>query len=118
MLDINLVRQNPEKIKEDIASKNVSPSLVDEFLAIDQKWRELTAQTEEKKALLNKLSKERKIEEARSVKAEIKILDEELKKIDEDRLKKLRLIPNPPLDNVPRGKTEAENVVLREVGKK
>ena len=64
MLDINLIRQNPEKVKKGIASKNANPKLVDDFLALDENWRKLTKEIDDLRAEQNKLSDERKIEEA------------------------------------------------------
>ncbi len=118
MLDVNLIRKNSEEIKKGVATKNVDSKVVDDFLAIDTQWRELTVKSEEKKALLNKLSKERNIEEAKKVKLDFKKLEDELKSIEDERLKKLRLIPNLPLPDVPIAKDESGNVVLREVGTK
>ena len=56
MLDIKLLRDNPDKVKDGIAAKNADPKLVDEFLRLDKEWREITAKLDEKRAEQNKLS--------------------------------------------------------------
>lgn len=118
MLDVNLIRKNPEEIKKGIAAKNIDPSLVDKFLATDEKWRVLTKQIEEARAELNKLSKERRIDEAKKVKESLKALEKELPSLESEKNSALRALPNLPLETVPVGKSENENQVLREVGKK
>jgi len=141
MLDINLIRQNPEKVKKGIASKNSDPKLVDDFLALDDKWRKLVKEIDDLRAEQNKLSlpagrqgDERKIdpfdklrvkpehvewlEEATKIKDKIQSLEGDLKKFEQNRQNILEQLPNLPLDDVPVGKDETENVVLREVGEK
>mgnify|MGYP001590904236 CR=1 FL=1 len=118
MLDINLIRQNPEAVKKGIASKNADPKLVDDFLALDENWRKLTKEIDDLRAAQNKLSDERKIEEAKKIKDKIQSSEGELKAIENQRQKILYQLPNLPLDEVPVGKDETGNVVLREVGDK
>ncbi|OGY62817.1 MAG: serine--tRNA ligase [Candidatus Harrisonbacteria bacterium RIFCSPHIGHO2_01_FULL_44_13] len=118
MLDVELIRREPEKVKRGIANKNVDPKLVDDFLTLDKKWRELTKQADEARAKLNILSRERKIDEAKVVKTQIKSLEEELTKAEVSRDAALKIIPNLPLPEVPVGKNETSNVVIREVGRK
>lgn len=118
MLDVNLIRKDPERIKRGIAAKNVDPTLVDKFLTLDAEWRELVKKIDEARAKLNALSKERKIDEAKLVKQQLKALGGGLSDLENRRLVALKTLPNPPLPDVPVGKDETANVVLREVGKK
>ncbi len=117
MLDVNLLRTNSEEIKKKLATKNVNPKLVDDFLALDAKWRTAVQNTEVLRAELNKLSKERKIEEAKLVKTKIKELEEGMAELETKRVAALKALPNPPLPDVPVG-DESKSVVLREVGEK
>ena len=71
MLDINLIRQNPDKVKKGITSKNFNPSLVDDFLILDEEWKKLVKNTDDLRAEQKKLSTERKIEEAKNLKSKI-----------------------------------------------
>ncbi len=116
MLDINLLREEPECVKRGIAAKNADPKLVDEFLAADTEWRTTTTKLERLRAEQKKLSSERKIEEAKQNKEKIKILEEELCVVEEKREKLWLQIPNIPSDDTPRGKDESENKVLRSWG--
>src|SRR3990167_10817108 len=118
MLDINFIRQNPEKVKKGVRAKNIEPKLVDDFLSLDDLWRKTVKETDDLKAEQKKLSNERKIDEAKKIKIKIQDKETDLKSIEKKREEILYLLPNLPLEEVPAGKNEKENVVLREVGKK
>ncbi|BCX16159.1 MAG: serine--tRNA ligase [Candidatus Parcubacteria bacterium] len=116
MLDIELIRQNSQKIKDMMIARNLSVEIVDKFLSLDERWRTLVNQLDQARALQKRLSEEKKIEEAKKNKELIKEKEEELSKLEEERFNLLLEIPNIPFDDVPRGKDESENVVLRVVG--
>src|SRR3989344_5256533 len=118
MLDINLIRKNPEVVKKSLKDRNMDPCLADDFLVLDNDWRELIKKIDESRATLNKLSKERNVAEATKVKAAVKALEGEIKGIEEKREELLYQFPNIPAADVPVGASEKDNVVLREVGKK
>lgn len=118
MIDINSIRQNSEEIKKGIAAKNGDASLVDAFLAEDTRWRELTAEVDDLRARQKKAGNERDVKEATRLKEEIKAKEEGLTSAEKKREELLRKMPNPPLPEVPVGKSDKENVVLREVGAK
>jgi len=61
MLDVNLIRSNPDLVKKGIASKNVDPKIVDDFLALDERWRKLVKDGDDLRSSQRKLSEERKI---------------------------------------------------------
>ncbi len=116
MLDIKFIRQNPEKIKEGIARKQANVD-IDRVLELDEKKREYLQKIENMRSEQNKLGKD-DIVKAKEIKEEIKKLEPELDNIDKELQVLLRKIPNPPLDTVPTGKDDTENIVLREEGKK
>ncbi|MEK7555249.1 MAG: serine--tRNA ligase [Patescibacteria group bacterium] len=118
MLDINLIRSNPELVKKGVSAKNINPQLVDEFLVLDKEWRELTAKLDNLRAEQNKLSSERKIDEAKENKIKIKGIEDKLNETEKRREEILMSLPNLPFDDVPVGKDESGNVVIREVNKK
>lgn len=118
MLDIEFIRKNPEFVKIAIQKKNINPKAIDDFLAVDQEWRNLVKQNDELRFELNKLSKERKIEEAKLVKAKLKEGEAGIKGIEERRNLLLNQLPNLPFDDWLVGKDESENKVVREEGKK
>ena len=122
MLDINFIRENAQKVKEACKNKNVNVD-VDRVLELDRKKRELITKSENLKAQQNKLGKSfgaaqdnKNIEEAKKLKAEFKEIEPQLREI-EKKLKELVLsLPNIPFDDVPVGKDDLGNVVLRKIG--
>jgi seryl-tRNA synthetase len=117
MLDIKFIRENPDKVKEGCKNKQVKVN-IDKILELDKKKRKLQTELESMKAEQNKLSNARKIEKAKKLKSEIKNLAAKIEPIDKELNSLLYQIPNLPLDDVPVGKDENENVVLREWGEK
>ncbi|OGY68206.1 MAG: serine--tRNA ligase [Candidatus Harrisonbacteria bacterium RIFCSPLOWO2_02_FULL_45_10c] len=115
MLDINLIRKEPERIKKALAAKQADPLLVDNFLQLDEKWRTLTKQFDDTRAEQRKI---RSAEEGKSIKETLKKIDGELQDIAKMREEALHQMPNPPLMSIPVGKDASENIVLEEVGKK
>lgn len=115
MLDINFIRENPEKVKEACGNKNIKCD-VDAVLSLDKEKRELITKSENLKAQQNKLGKDN-IEEAKELKEKFKALEPELEKIEKELNVLLLQLPNIPFDDVPVGKDDSQNVVLRQVGK-
>lgn len=118
MLDINLIRNEPEKVKRGLKAKNADPELADKFLELDEKWRAATAQYDELRSNQKKLGKEKKMEEAKALKEEVRKKEAELADLDKIRTEVLHQMPNLPLDSVPIGKDESANKILREEGEK
>jgi len=116
MIDIKLLRENPEKVKQACKNKNAKVD-IDKVLELDKKKRGLIQEIEEMKAEQKKLGKD-KIEQAKELKEKIKSLEPDLEKTEEEFNELFLQIPNLPLDDVPIGKDESENKVIREVGKK
>ena len=128
MLDIKFIRQNPDKVKEACKKKQVEVD-IEQLLETDKKRREIIQALEDMRAQKNKVSKEipnlkdekeknKLILEMRELDNNSDRLDENLKSLEEEFNKLILSIPNLPLDNVPVGKDEKDNVVLSSVGKK
>ena len=115
MLDVNLLREKPEEVKKGIADKGADPKLVDDFLAIDKAWKEVLLEVENIRAQHKKLGKEDK-EKGRALKEEVKQREAKLAELEEKRSAVLFRIPNVPDADVPVGKDESENVVMRKWG--
>ena len=132
MIDINLIRTDPEKVKENIRKKfqDRKLPLVDEVLALDEKKRALQTEGDALRAARNTLSrqigalmKEKKTEEAEKVKARVAENAARLAQIEKEqpeveaRLKTCMMsIPNIIADDVPVGKDDSENVELKRFG--
>ncbi|MEK7549043.1 MAG: serine--tRNA ligase [Patescibacteria group bacterium] len=116
MLDINLIRNNPDLVREGISFKKADPRLVDDFLALDKKWRELVKETDDFRSEQKKAGDNREIEKAKELKIKIQNNEERLKSVEKERERILYLIPNLPMEDVPIGKNESENQFLRKWG--
>ena len=132
MIDINLLRTNPELVRENIKKKfqDQKLPLVDEALELDSKRRALIAEGDVLRAARNTLSKKvgelmkaGNREEAEKIKAQVKADAERLAAIEveaaevETALKKAMMtIPNIIADDVPLGKDDSENVELKRFG--
>ncbi|HBT74941.1 TPA: serine--tRNA ligase, partial [Candidatus Wolfebacteria bacterium] len=116
MLNVEVIRENPELVKTKIAQKNKKPQLVDDFLAVDKQWREIATKIDAMRFEQRKLGEQKKIEEAKELKEEIKKLEEQHIVLESERMKLLYQIPNLQFDDVPVGKDEDENIVIRKWG--
>ena len=127
MLDIKVIRENPEEIKRKIVRKGADGELIDKIISLDERRRELILKIEESQSELNKRSKDiamlhgqQKIDainEAGNISEKIKDLKPELDKIIEDYKKTMLQIPNPPSDDVEDGASDKENTTNRLWGK-
>ena len=132
MIDINLIRTNPELVKENIRKKFQDHKLVlvDEVLDLDAKRRALIAEGDTLRAARNTLSKqvgmlmkEGKKDEAEAVKAQVKAdadrllaIEKENEEVEVALKKAMMAIPNIIADDVPLGKNDEENVDLQRFG--
>ena len=132
MIDIKLIRENRDLVKENIKKKfqDEKLGLVDEVYELDKKVREVQVKMDTMKADKNKLSgeigklmKDGKKEEAEKVKEEIAKNGEEIKKLEEDmvdlqaKIKDIMMvIPQIIDDSVPIGKDDTENVEVQRFG--
>ncbi|MEK7138203.1 MAG: serine--tRNA ligase [Patescibacteria group bacterium] len=117
MLDIKIIRDDPFRVRKGLESRGMDPKLVDDFLAFDEKWRDLTKQSEDLRAEQRKAGDAKDIEKAKSLKDQFQNLEAELSATEKDREGLLIKFPNLPFEDVPVGKSEVENQVLRQVGK-
>jgi len=129
MIDIKLVREEPQTVREGLQKRNLDPSVVDELLAIDEQRRLMLQKVETLKAERNTVSREigkikekserdAKIAAMKVVSDTIASLDDTIRSVEEKQQELIMTIPNIPLPQVPVGKDESENVVLKTVGEK
>jgi len=121
MLDIKFIRENPDKVKNGCQKKQVKCD-IDRVLELDKRRRQILQEIEGLKAEQNKISQQTVDDEqrkkAKEIKDKIKKLEPELDKTEREFIGLMKKIPNLPLDDVPEGKNEKENKVLRKEGKK
>jgi len=119
MLDIKLIRTNPQHVKEGIARKGANPDLVDEALRLDAEYRELVRQIQSFREKRNIAAKRQsgEVDQGKQIKAELRQLEPEAEKARLKLHSILHQIPNLPLSQVPEGKGENDNVVVRTWGK-
>lgn len=119
MLDINYIKENLEVCKKAARDKNREVEW-EQLLAHDEKRRELIGKIEAIRAERNKISKQRtenSVLRGKEIKEELKILEEQLRGVEE-RLESLMLtVPNVPDESVPVGKDETGNKETKTWGK-
>lgn len=125
MIDIKLLRDNPNFYRDASAAKNIEID-VERILELDRRVRSLKTESEGIKAQKNEASKEiakasaeeRKllIDSMRVIDRKAETLEAELAPLAEELEEMLFRIPNPALPDVKIGKSDAENEVVREVG--
>ena len=132
MIDIKLIRENRDLVKENIKKKfqDEKLGLVDEVYDLDVTMRETQTKKDALKAKKNKLSgeigllmKDKKIEEANKIKEEINQMSEEIEELEtrqttcEAEIKKrMMVIPQIMDPSVPIGKDDSENVEVQRFG--
>ncbi len=114
MLDIKFIRENSEKVKQGAQNKGAKID-IDKILDLDKQRRNLIQEVENLKAEKNKLGAKDK-DKAKKIKSEIKELEPELEKIEKEFNVLMLEVPNIPLEDVPIGKDEKDNLVLKNVG--
>jgi len=128
MLDYRLLRSEPDLVRDALLKRGYETEILDEWLALDARWRELTTQVETLTAEQNRVSKEipqRKkagedteplLAQLRELKAQIEQFESEKRAVEQEREAKLLLFPNIPHPTTPVGKDASDNVEVRRGG--
>lgn len=132
MIDIQIIRNNPELVKENMKKKYQDDKLdlVDEVLELDVKFRKTKGQADDLRANRNKISKEignlyaqKKTGEAEEARKEVNQINDQLAQLEEDEKQldaqitdRMMQIPQIMADNVPMGVDDTENVELEKFG--
>lgn len=125
MIDIQLIRDNPNLVKEKASQKGIEVD-TDKIVELDAKRRELLAELEKIKQERNQLAEsakgqkpsEEQISKGKELKEQDAKLGSQLEKIEMELRPLIQSVPNMPLDDVPVGESEEDNVVDSEVGEK
>jgi seryl-tRNA synthetase len=130
MLDIKLIRENPDFVKEKLQLRNEDTAVILKIQEIDSKRLEIIKKAETLKEIRNKVSDEiglmkknkenadEKIAEMKKVSDEVKELDVELRNVETEIENLLYYIPALPADGIPYGKSADENVEVKVWGDK
>ncbi len=129
MLDIELIRNETERVREGLRKRNDDPTLVDEVYALDVQRREMLQEVETLRAERNRVSKEigrmkdkderqARIVEMREVGERLVALEEKLREVEAAFEEKQMWLPNIPHASVPLGPDESANVVVRYWGER
>jgi seryl-tRNA synthetase len=128
MIDYRLIRSEPERVKQALQHRGYEPSMVDEWLAVDARWRELTTQVETLTAEQNRVSREipqlkkagqdvsALIAQMRTLGEQIKQLEQERREVEAQREQLLLMFPNIPHATTPLGADASQNVEVRRGG--
>lgn len=127
MLDLNLIREQPDLVRKAMQARQMDPAPVDQLLELDEQRRQLIQEVEGLKAERNAGSKEvgrlkdpaerqAKIEAMRMLGDRIAGLDETLRAVEAEQTAVQSTIPNLPDSRTPYGRNDEENVVIKTVG--
>jgi seryl-tRNA synthetase len=133
MFNVKLILEDKDKVINNLKNRNFSDtSIIDEIISLDSRRKELVVESENTRALQNKMSKEMPVvmkngtdEEKAKIRTELKELSEkvksfapEVKAVEEELNFKLLSIPNLMADDTPLGKDESSNVETSVFGEK
>ena len=129
MLDIKLIRTNPDMVKQAMRNRGADmDAIIDELLQIDVQRRDVMARAEGMKAKQNDITKQiprlkkegadivSVMDEMKQLSANIKLADAEVSALNEKQNRILMQIPNINHESVPIGKDDSENVEVRRWG--
>jgi seryl-tRNA synthetase len=122
MLDARLIRENRKLVLDSLINRNRDTSILDRFDEIDRRWKRavdrrntINRARNESAIKISKLAgseRDREIDEAKRIAAELKQVSDEIQTLEKEREELLLYFPNIPSRNTPVGKSEEDNVVL------
>ncbi len=127
MLDLRLIRERPDIVRDALAKRGMETALVERILTLDEERRRQVAELEGLRAQRNAISKEigrtkeetsreARKEEVRGINTRIDALEGLVNEIEAGLREELLQVPNIPDPEVPLGKDDSENVVIKTVG--
>jgi seryl-tRNA synthetase len=129
MIDIKIIREQKQKVKDALKDRGEDPKVLDALFARENERREKLKVIEEQRQHRNKLSEEigilkkqgedasQLLEDAKKISDEIAEKQERLRTLESQTHQEILLLPNIPHESVPIGKDETENAVIRTYGK-
>ncbi|NYT12319.1 MAG: serine--tRNA ligase [Methanomassiliicoccales archaeon] len=126
MLDVAVIRENPELVRSALRNRLYEEEILDRFLEIDGEWRRLVDESNQLKRQRNIVAEEiptmsgeekkGKIGEMKDVSNRIKHLDARIAELENERDEVVLNIPNIPHESVPVGASDEDNLKIREFG--
>lgn len=116
MLDIQFIRDNPEKVKKGVEAKGYDANFIDKVLSLDTQYRALLHEVEQLRSIRNVAAKARDIEQGKLIKAQLQKKEPELENVEAELQDLMLQIPSLPSRDAPDGDGEKDNKVIREVG--
>lgn len=127
MLDIALIRNNPDLVRASLRNRGYPENLIDEFLRVDAEWRKMVDESNRLKRVRNSVAEEipklkddekkNKIDEMKRIVERIKELDTRISELENVRNEIVLNMPNIPHDSVPVGRSSEDNITVKEFGK-
>lgn len=126
MLDITFIRENANDLKTAIAHKQLNPSVVDQVLSLDDQRRTFIVQVEDIRKQINENTNaiktsetqrptEEQLQLGRELKSKLQDIEPQLKQVEENLRDMMFQVANPPAVDVPVGKDESGNEVVRTI---
>jgi len=130
MLDRTTLREEPERVRKDLAARGAADVDLDELLELDSEWRELKGHGDELRHERNEVSREigelkqqgeddaaeEAIRRSQELKEELEEVESRADELDEELGERMLEVPQLPHESVPEGEDEADNVELRREG--
>ncbi|WP_227374872.1 serine--tRNA ligase [Haladaptatus halobius] len=130
MLDRKFIRERPDEVRAALENRGADDVDLDEFLDLDEEWRELKARGDDLRHERNEVSRsigdlkqegkdeeaEEAIERSGELKAELEEVEERASELDDELQERSLEIPNVPHESVPVGQDEEDNVEVRREG--
>ncbi|WP_227353250.1 serine--tRNA ligase [Haladaptatus salinisoli] len=130
MLDRKFIRDHPDEVRAALENRGTDDVDLDEFLDVDEEWRELKARGDDLRHERNEVSRsigdlkqagkddeaEEAIERSSELKAELEEVEERASELEDELQERSLEIPNVPHESVPVGEGEEDNVEVRREG--
>ena len=117
MLDIRFIRENPKLVEEKARLKGYMLN-VEKLLKVDEDRRKLIEEVDRLRSERKKAADSRDEKKGSAIKAQLKGKEDRLEKLNEEFYELVRQVPNLPKDDVPVGKDENDDKIIRVIGTK
>ncbi len=117
MLDIKFIRENPNLVSEKAKQKGYTPN-IKKLLEVDKQRHAFIEEVDTLRSKRKLAAQQRNEKEGTNLKLELKGKEDKLEKLNEEFYTLIREVPNLPKDDVPKGRDENDDKVIKEIGVK